>query len=217
VETRRIGLALAGSALLHLLLLGWPLALPKATSATAPALQVRLLSPPPAAPASRAVLALPGAGEPMPPPDTAVTAPPTLAERAAQLAAREPGWLAAMRVSRDPRYYTADEVDPGAVPLQPIVVESPAIPLPEPAWVRLEVRIDEFGVVDAVNVLGGNPPGVLDESVRQPFLAALWRPAQRQGRPVRSSKLIEVCFGPCRPPAPGERVLYVSSGGAVQR
>lgn len=84
------------------------------------------------------------------------------------------------------RFFSANELDVLAEPLQPIV-------LPEtddlPADVRLQVYIDASGHVVRVTV-PTNLPEAYAEAIRQRFYAASFTPARKAGQPVASVKQI---------------------------
>lgn len=60
--------------------------------------------------------------------------------------------------------------------------------------VKLKLKVDEFGVVQAVEVEEGNPPGVFDESALVAFKKAHFEPAQKNGQPVRALIHIRVRY-----------------------
>lgn len=112
-----------------------------------------------------------------------------------------PAWLAELGFGPedDPVYYAASELDQRASPLGEI---SLAFPPDLPAHigagrVELELKIDQFGVVNEVNVLAADPPGWFEAAAIASFSGARWQPAVRGGRFVKSIKRVEVCFGPC--------------------
>ena len=84
------------------------------------------------------------------------------------------------------RFFSANELDVLAEPLQPIV-------LPEtddlPADVRLQVYIDASGHVVRVTV-PTDLPEAYAEAIRQRFYAASFTPARKAGQPVASVKQI---------------------------
>jgi protein TonB len=96
------------------------------------------------------------------------------------------------------RYLPLREVDTparprGTVPL--IYPENPFI------WklggvVRLRLLIDEHGTVDAAEVLSAEPEGEFEEAALAAVRRLIYDPALRNGRPVKSEKLIEVTFDP---------------------
>lgn len=60
--------------------------------------------------------------------------------------------------------------------------------------VKLEMRIDEYGVVREVEVTEGDPPGVFDESALAAFRQGRFQPARKDGRPVRALITIRVRY-----------------------
>jgi len=60
--------------------------------------------------------------------------------------------------------------------------------------VVLQLRINQFGVVQDIEVVETIPPGVFDQSSLEAFRHARFHPAQRQGRPVRALVKIRVTY-----------------------
>jgi protein TonB len=59
---------------------------------------------------------------------------------------------------------------------------------------KLMVRIDDLGQVRDVEVVEAQPPGVFDESALEAFRNARFRPATKDGRPVRYEAYMRVEF-----------------------
>ena len=94
------------------------------------------------------------------------------------------------------RYYKIKELD--VIP-RPISLITPRYPDAVPASVRhgvvrLEIKLDEGGVVTEVTVLGGEPPGYFEDAAREAFLHAKFTPGMKSGRKVRSLLDIQVHF-----------------------
>ena len=94
------------------------------------------------------------------------------------------------------RYYKIKELD--VIP-RPISLITPRYPEAVPASVRrgvvkLEIRLDEDGVVTEVTVLGGEPPGYFEDAARDAFLNAKFTPGMKSGRKVRSLLTLQVHF-----------------------
>ncbi|MFC4161048.1 energy transducer TonB [Chitinimonas lacunae] len=218
----RFGLTLAGSVLLHGLILAWPVK-PLAPAAVTPGLSVRLQLPSPRTTAAATPI-LTGSGidkvaaasEAAPPPPEPVGAEARPGEQEGADATIEikpslPQWLADLAPSADPTYYGAADVDVRAMPRGEIEVEFPG-DLPQPnasGRVMLEVLIDEYGVVDEVTVLSALPPGVFEAYAIQSFRRARFSPAIKNGRFVKSRKEIDVCYGDCDSVAPVGTILQV--------
>ncbi len=114
------------------------------------------------------------------------------------LAALAVAAAAAVWVRDHYHYYTAAEVDRGAFPLK-------AIDLPYPpasngveryGKLELQVYIDAQGRVDRVDLLDSTVPRAYQEVALRAFREAGFGPALRGGRPVKSTKKIEVQFTP---------------------
>ena len=94
------------------------------------------------------------------------------------------------------RYYKIKELD--VIP-RPISLISPRYPEAVPASVRrgvvkLEIKLDEDGVVTEVSVQGGEPPGYFEDAAREAFLNAKFTPGMKSGRKVRSLLTLQVHF-----------------------
>ena len=67
------------------------------------------------------------------------------------------------------------------------------------ARVLVLVLIDAEGRVDEVSVIEAEPRGAYEESTREAFASARFKPALKDGRPVRSRLLVEVDFSDSAP------------------
>lgn len=101
-------------------------------------------------------------------------------------------------VMLDTRWYTALEVDehPKEQPGR-----GPEFDYPEAArdkgvegTVRVMLKVDEFGRIQHLEILSGDPPGVFEAAVRKGFSQAAFLPARRGGVPVRALMQIRVRF-----------------------
>ena len=93
-------------------------------------------------------------------------------------------------------YYKIRELD--VIP-RPISLITPRYPETVPASIRrgvvkLEIKLDEDGVVTEVTVLGGEPPGYFEDAAREAFLNAKFTPGMKSGRKVRSLFTLQVHF-----------------------
>ena len=95
------------------------------------------------------------------------------------------------------QYYTAREVDLLAAPLEEVPLTDPAVgPGPgKSARVVLLVLINEQGGVDSVATLQSSPPGMFDDMARSAFAATRFSPALKDGKPVKSQKIVEILYG----------------------
>lgn len=96
------------------------------------------------------------------------------------------------------RYLLSSEVDVRAMP-----VNMPVLVYPEKAQqmridglVKLKVFIGANGRIDAVDIVDTRPPGVFEEAALNALLATSFTPARKNGRDVKSQKLIEIKFDP---------------------
>ena len=88
----------------------------------------------------------------------------------------------------DPEWYPARKLD--AIPRrlggkQPMYPES-AQRRGVTGSVKVRLRVNTLGEVEAVEIISAQPEGVFNESVQKFFLAARYQPPQREGRPVRT-------------------------------
>ena len=103
------------------------------------------------------------------------------------------------------RYLLAREVDTPAVPR-----ETPPLIYPEGPhmWklrgvVRVRVYISERGDVADARVVHAEPSGDFEEAALDAVRRMVYEPAIKNGRPVKSQKLIEVTFDPYEASRPG--------------
>ncbi len=111
---------------------------------------------------------------------------------AAAVALAIAGWMRRVPAT----YFPAAEVDRRAYPVRDIGL---AFPKGREAvdyygTLRMDVRIDEHGVVTRVDVLESSVPPAFREQAVRAFLAARFVPAEKGGRSVRSVKRVEVRF-----------------------
>lgn len=91
------------------------------------------------------------------------------------------------------RYYTAKELDVLAVPFTPMSFDRLGFALDKlRSHMRLRVFINEAGTVDEVHFEDRPGIPVFEDEVRREFLGARFVPAVRQGRAVKSQKLVEI-------------------------
>jgi hypothetical protein len=95
------------------------------------------------------------------------------------------------------QYYTASEVDHRAIALEEPPLYNP-LHGPEPgmtARVLLLVLINENGGVDGIATLESRYKGPYDAIARAAFSSIRFSPATKDGKPVKSQKIIEVIYG----------------------
>ena len=198
---RNLSLALVASAGLHLILL---ITLSPAPGSwrhgLQPALQVALrqIAPPEEAPpvvepgeaappAEPPVMAL---RTPVPPPADGLTDSRT--ERGASLPSMQ-------------RYFLPSELDvlPRALERGPLIYPEDAYVWRLSGAVRARVFISEQGAVDSVQVLEARPrPGIFEQAAVDALRQVRYAPAQIQGAPVKSQRVVEVVFNPHEDAAP---------------
>lgn len=135
--------------------------------------------------------------------DTAIPSPPAVDAGQEQRDASRPDGRSRNNallpeIATKERYLLPSEVDIRAQP-----VKMPALIYPEKAQrmkigglVRLRVYIGKNGKIDAVDVVAANPPGVFEGAALQALLSTSFTPARKNGRAVKSQKLIEIKFDP---------------------
>jgi protein TonB len=153
------------------------------------ALSPQLAPPPVAAPPDNA--------RPQPAADTKPAATtPDPKDVAARPATSTSPSLPSVPVMVDTHWYEARQLDVQPKASQPI---NPLYP-PEAqrrnqqGTVKLKLKVDEFGVVQDVEVEEGNPPGVFDDSALAAFKQAHFEPARKDGQPVRALIYIRVRY-----------------------
>lgn len=90
----------------------------------------------------------------------------------------------------DPIYYPARDLDDYPRPLAPLRIGWPARASADE--VRLELLIDEHGVVRDVVFTGPAQPGGAEVELRATLAATSFMPARKDGRPVRSRILLSL-------------------------
>jgi protein TonB len=94
-------------------------------------------------------------------------------------------------------YFLARELDVRPAIRTLVDVEVPGLKnLPEGGMIRLSLWINEQGGVDSATVDATTLPDDIAERVRFEFAKAAFFPAEKDGRPVRSLKKIEVTYPP---------------------
>ena len=95
----------------------------------------------------------------------------------------------------DPTYYTARELDVYPALSSALDFRVPPGDAREIAGrVLLRVDVSATGAVDAVTIVEAEPAGYFEEDARRAFAAAQFRPALKNGRPVKSRILVLVDY-----------------------
>src|SRR5512146_2642477 len=112
--------------------------------------------------------------------------------------------IALQAAAAQPVYYPARELD-----VRPGIKTRVDPEYPEAAARRglsgkvvLRLYIDEKGIVDRVETLSAQPPGVFERSAARAFSAARFSPGMKNRHPVKTRMTIEVSFD-SPAPAPG--------------
>lgn len=110
--------------------------------------------------------------------------------RALPGAARPGAETPAVAPGLDPHYYLAQDLDSYPRPLAPLRIGRPA--RASAGEVRLELLIDEHGVVRDVIFAGPAQPDGAEVELRATLAATSFMPARKDGRPVRSRILLSL-------------------------
>ena len=99
--------------------------------------------------------------------------------------------------SPDPTYYGTRQLDVFPVLASHLDLGAPggAAKAAGAGRVLLLVLIDAAGFVNEVSVVEAEPQGAFEEYARTAFVSARFKPALKDGRPVKSRLLVEVDFG----------------------
>lgn len=100
----------------------------------------------------------------------------------------------ALPQAADPSYYTARDLDSYPRPLAPIRIDRAAGD--GAREVRLEILIDERGVVQDMTFARPAAPARVEGELRAALVATRFLPAQKDGRAVRSRIMLSVGFDP---------------------
>lgn len=105
------------------------------------------------------------------------------------------GWLELPTFAAD-EYFSAHEVDQRATPVGEVpLVYPPAQSASETSGkVVLLLFINEAGHVDRAEVLEAVPSGDFEASARAAFAATKFKPALKNGNPVKSRKIVEITY-----------------------
>lgn len=185
----RLVFACTLSLLLHMLLLGLPVnpAGGRAGEAVPPtAMQVRIEAPAPPAP-------------PMPDIAQTETTEVAVAATVAPPPAPAANSSAGMHLQspRDSIYYNVSALDvkPEAlVQDRPLYPDAAADAGVYKGQVKVELFIDEFGVVNDVRVVSADPPGYFEPAVLDYFRQKRFSPGQLHGLPVKTRGIVPVNF-----------------------
>ena len=97
-----------------------------------------------------------------------------------------------MPATPDPNYYPARDLDDYPRPLAPLRIGRPA--RAGAGEMRLELLIDEHGLVRDVVFAGPAQPGGAEEELRATLAATPFMPARKDGRAVKSRVLMSISF-----------------------
>jgi len=100
----------------------------------------------------------------------------------------------ALPQAADPSYYTARDLDRYPRLLAPLRINRAAGD--GAGEIRLEILIDERGIVQDMNFAGSAAPARVEEELRAVLVATRFLPAQKDGRAVKSRVMLSVSFDP---------------------
>jgi protein TonB len=133
-------------------------------------------------------------------PDAAVVRDPGLrptplpGKQPAARVEQPPAVTSALPLAPDPHYYPARDLDSYPWPLAPLPLDRPAGE--RVGTVRLEMMIDETGIVRDVVFVQPARPGQAEEGLRAALAATHFMPARKDGRAVRSRVTLRLDFTP---------------------
>jgi protein TonB len=192
----RLRLALAVSALAHWALLATPPADTRRPGAAPPAIgapmTLRFAPRPDSLPQARAVTDAEGSHMPERPGPVGGTSGHAPSHMPATTIAPPGADAPAVLRAPDPTYYPARELDAYPQPARPLALDRPA----GAGSIRLQLLIDEHGVVNDVSLVEADAVGLLEETLRAALVAARFVPARKDGRDVKSRVLLSVGPGP---------------------
>lgn len=98
----------------------------------------------------------------------------------------------------DPTYYPGSELERRPHPMRRIDIDPPPAPggLEYYGKLRMNVFINSRGGVDRVEVVEARVPASFRDTAVKAFSQARWEPGLRQGKHVRSLKVVEIDFEP---------------------
>ena len=91
----------------------------------------------------------------------------------------------------DPTYYPSQELDDYPRPLTPLRID---LPPGSSSEMRLELLIDEHGVVRNITFSSSTDPGGVHEALRGTLMATVFIPAIKDGRAVKSRIVLGVGY-----------------------
>lgn len=98
-----------------------------------------------------------------------------------------------LSLAPDTRYYSARDLDSYPWPLAPLQLEHLAEA--RTGELRLELLIDEVGVVQEVVFVQPARPGEVEERLRTALVATHFMPGRKEGRPVKSRLVMGIILG----------------------
>ncbi len=82
------------------------------------------------------------------------------------------------------------------IDLQPVLIPQQAYLARVRGTVRIRAFIDEHGLIESLDVIDANPPGVFEEAVIAALAETRFFPARRLGRAVASVKELNITIDP---------------------
>ena len=153
---------------------------------------VRLEAPPVLAPEVTGVSALEAHQVPLATPRSTARTEQSPERDPPIVEARPAPEASALPRATDPHYYAARDLDHYPWPLVPLQLEHLAESRSE---LRLELLIDESGVVQEVVFVQPARPGEAEEKLRTALVATQFMPGRKEGRPVKSRLVMGIIFG----------------------
>lgn len=143
----------------------------------------------------------PQAGDPLHPGLRVRLSAPTLASAPDTVAQPQAEALLPLRAPLPPRYFKSSELDAGPAPteLAPLVYPERELINRIRGVVQIRIYISDTGRVEKSEIVSASPAGRFEDAATEAIRATRFRPGVKDGRAVRSQKLVEVEFDPYGP------------------
>jgi protein TonB len=148
----------------------------------------------------------PQAGDPLHPGLRVRLSAPASASAPSAVAEPHGNPLMPLRAPLPPRYFKSSELDAGPAPMQlaPLVYPEKELINRIRGVVQMRIYISDAGLVEKSEIVSASPAGRFEDAATEAIRATRFRPGVKDGRAVRSQKLVEVEFDPYGP-RPDER------------
>lgn len=109
--------------------------------------------------------------------------------------------LLPLRAPLPPRYFKSNELDAGPAPIElaPLVYPEKEFINRIRGVVQIRIYLSDAGLVEKSEIVSASPAGRFEDAATEAIRATRFRPGVKDGRAVRSQKLVEVEFDPYGP------------------